>query len=131
MAYFEWADDMVIDNGVIDADHQQLVTLVNRLHTATSEGQGQEIVDQVLQEVLTYTIEHLRGEESLMASVNFPHLAGHKVGHQKFIERLETLRTQYESGSMTVASQLSTVLRDWLSLHIRRDDKALRKFLKH
>lgn len=24
MAYFEWADDMVIDNGVIDADHQQL-----------------------------------------------------------------------------------------------------------
>ena len=131
MAYFEWADDMVIDNGVIDADHQQLVTLVNRLHTATSEGQGQEIVDQVLQEVLTYTIEHLRREERLMASVNFPHLAGHKVGHQKFIERLETLRTQYESGSMTVASQLSTVLRDWLSLHIRRDDKALRKFLKH
>ena len=53
------------------------------------------------------------------------------MGHQKFIERLETLRTQYESGSMTVASQLSTVLRDWLSLHIRRDDKALRKFLKH
>ena len=131
MAYFEWADDMVIDNGVIDADHQQLVTLVNRLHTATREGQGQEIVDQVLQDVLQYTVEHLRGEESLMASVNFPHLAGHKVGHQKFIERLETLRTQYESGSMTVASQLSTVLRDWLSLHIRRDDKALRKFLKH
>ena len=131
MAYFEWADDMVIDNGVIDADHQQLVTLVNRLHTATSEGQGQEIVDQVLQEVLTYTIEHLRREGGLMASVNFPHLAGHEVGHQKFIERLDILRAQYESGSMTVASQLSTVLRDWLSLHIRRDDKALRKFLKH
>lgn len=30
MAYFERADDMVIDNGVIDADHQQLVTLVNQ-----------------------------------------------------------------------------------------------------
>ncbi|MFZ2298113.1 MAG: bacteriohemerythrin [Aquabacterium sp.] len=131
MAYFEWADDMVIDNGVIDADHRQLVTLVNQLHTATSEGQGQEIVDQVLQEVLKYTIEHLRREESLMASVNFPNLAGHKVGHQKFIERLDILRAKYESGSMTVASQLSTVLRDWLSLHIRRDDKELRKFLKH
>ena len=131
MAYFEWADDMVIDNGVIDADHQQLVTLVNQLHTATSEGQGQEIVDHVLHEVLTYTLEHLRREESLMASVNFPHLAGHKVGHQKFIEHLDSLRAKYEAGSMTVASQLSTVLRDWLSLHIRRDDKALRKFLKH
>lgn len=85
----------------------------------------------MLQEVLQYTVEHLRREESLMASVNFPHLEGHKVGHQKFIERQDILRAQYESGSMTVASQLSTVLRDWLSLHIRRDDKALRKFLKH
>ena len=131
MAYFEWADDMVIDNGVIDADHQQLVTLVNRLHTATSEGQGQEIVDQVLQEVLTYTIEHLRREESLMASVNFPNLVGHKAGHERFILRLKTLQAKYESGSVTVASQLSTVLRDWLSIHIRRDDKELRQFLKH
>lgn len=131
MAYFEWADDMVIDNGVIDADHRQLVTLVNQLHTATSEGQGQEIVDQVLQEALKYTLEHLRREENLMASINFPHLASHKENHQKFVERLNLLRAKYDSGSITVASQLSTVLRDWLSLHIRRDDKELRKFLKH
>ena len=80
MAYFVWADDMVIDNGVIDADHQQLVTLVNRLHTATSEGQGQEIVDQVLQEVLTYTIEHLRREESLMALGQFSPSGGTQSG---------------------------------------------------
>ena len=29
MAYFEWADDMVIDNGPIDEDHRKLVDLVN------------------------------------------------------------------------------------------------------
>ena len=29
MAYFEWADDMVIDGGAIDADHQHLVQTLN------------------------------------------------------------------------------------------------------
>ncbi len=36
MAYFEWAQDMVIDNGPIDADHRRLIDQVNELHTATS-----------------------------------------------------------------------------------------------
>mgnify|MGYP000004547040 FL=1 len=131
MAYFEWADDLVIDNGPIDADHKQLVALVNQLHTATSDGLGHEIVDQVLHDLLDYTAGHLRREESLMASVNFPNLVEHKAGHERFILRLKTLQAKYESGSVTVASQLSTVLRDWLSIHIRRDDKELRQFLKH
>ena len=38
MAYFQWADDMVIDNGPIDQDHRKLVEQVNALHTATTEG---------------------------------------------------------------------------------------------
>ena len=44
MAYFEWAQDMVIDNGPIDQDHRKLVEQVNALHTATTEGRGQEVV---------------------------------------------------------------------------------------
>ena len=36
MAYFEWAQDMVIDDGPIDADHRRLIDQVNELHTATS-----------------------------------------------------------------------------------------------
>ncbi|MBP8191062.1 MAG: hemerythrin family protein [Aquabacterium sp.] len=92
---------------------------------------GHEIVDQVLHDLLDYTAGHLRREESLMASVHFPNLVGHKAGHERFILRLKTLQAKYESGSVTVASQLSTVLRDWLSIHIRRDDKELRQFLKH
>ena len=38
MAYFEWADDMVIDGGPIDQDHRVLVDLVNELHSATVRG---------------------------------------------------------------------------------------------
>lgn len=130
MAYFEWADDMVIDHGPIDQDHRQLVELVNALHTATTDGRGQEIVAKILDDLVGYTVEHLRREEQLMESVKFPNLTGHKVGHDKFMEQIRGLKLKYDAGSITVASQLSTVLRDWLSLHIRRNDKEMLVFLK-
>jgi hemerythrin-like metal-binding protein len=130
MAYFEWADDLVIDKGPIDADHMQLVGLVNDLHTATSEGGGMEVVGKILEQLVQYTADHLHREEAYMASVNFQNLERHKVGHQKFIDQLRGLQQKYEAGSITVASQLSTVLRDWLSLHIRRSDKEILHFIR-
>ena len=120
MAYFERADDMVIDNGPIDEDHRKLVDQVNALHTATSQGRGQDVVAQLLGSLIADTHEHLRREEHLM----------HKQGHANFVEQLRDLQQKHQSGSITVASQLSTVLRDWLSLHIRRGDKELQRFLQ-
>lgn len=128
MAYFEWADDMEIDGGVIDDDHRVLVNLVNELHTATSRGVGREVVAQILQRTIDTTRDHLRREEALMAQKGFPDLDKHKMGHDAFIQSLYDLQAQHQNGGITVAAKLSSVLRDWLSLHIRRSDKKLRKF---
>lgn len=130
MAYFEWADDMVIDRGPIDMDHRHLVDLVNALHTATTDGRGQDVVARILEDLIRYTAEHLQREEQLMESLHFPNLARHQEGHQKFMTQIRDLKKLYDSGSITVAAQLSTVLRDWLSLHIRRSDKEILSFLK-
>ncbi len=131
MAYFEWADDLAIDaGGPIDQDHRHLVDMVNALHTATSEGRGREVVGPILEELIAYTDAHLRREEQEMARVRFPTLEEHLRWHRKFIADLNDLRRRYEAGSVTVAAQLSMVLRDWLSLHIRRSDRELREFLR-
>jgi hemerythrin-like metal-binding protein len=128
MAYFEWAQDMVIDNGPIDVDHKHLVDLVNNLHTATSEGRGHEVVGGILDDLVRYTMEHLRREEGMMERLKYPNLVGHKKGHDRFVADLTQLKQRYDEGRFTVAAQLSTVLRDWLSLHIRRSDKELLSF---
>lgn len=130
MAFFDWADDMVIDRGPIDADHMRLVELVNRLHDATSEGRGMEVVGDILKQLIDYTQDHLQREEAAMSAARFPQLEGHKLGHQKFIADLRGLQQRYEAGSIAVAAQLSSVLRDWLSLHIRRSDRSLLDFMR-
>lgn len=130
MAYFEWGPDLVIDNGTLDEDHQKLVALVNELHTATSQGLGHTVVSKVLSEVVLYTQEHLVREEALMAAIGFPGLVGHKQVHDRFMADMRDLQKKYASGSITVASQLSSKLRDWLSIHIRRSDKELIPYVK-
>lgn len=129
MAFFEWADDLVIDRGPIDADHLQLVAAVNELHTATTLGTGHEVVGDIIERLIDYTRQHFRREEQIMASAQFPGLLGHQAAHQKIIREIENLQIAHGIGSITVASQLSTLLRDWLSLHIRRSDKELLVFL--
>lgn len=127
MAYFEWAQDLVIDDGgPIDNDHRQLVDLVNELHTATSEGRGQEVVGDLMKRLIRYTVEHLQREEQLMAQLHFPNLERHRHYHAQFTAQLQELQQRYDQGSIAVASRLSGVLRDWLSLHIRRSDKEIR-----
>ena len=130
MAYFEWAQDMVIDNGPIDDDHRLLVDQVNLLHTATSQGRGQEVVAQLLGSIIAETQAHLRREEQMMERAQFPDLERHKQGHARFVEGLRQLQQKHQAGSITVAAQLSTLLRDWLSLHIRRYDKDIFHFMQ-
>jgi len=130
MAYFEWDNDMVIDNGPLDQDHRRLVDLVNELHTATAAGQGKTVVSRIMSELLFYTTDHLRREEQEMERVGFPNLEEHKRHHAEFMAGIQALVDKQAKGSITVASQLSTLLRDWLSVHIRRSDHELRVHMK-
>ena len=129
MAYFQWGSDMAIDNGLIDQDHQLLVTQVNTLHTATSQGRGHEIVGPLLEAIIRDTLRHIRHEEHQMQALGYPLLDEHKLGHQRFMADLERLRARYQAGGVTVAAQLCALLRDWLSVHIRRLDKELARFI--
>ena len=84
MAYFEWAQDMVIDNGPIDDDHRKLVEQVNLLQSATSKGRGQDVVAKLLGSIVAATQENLRREEHLQEVPKFPDLEGNKKRSASF-----------------------------------------------
>jgi hemerythrin-like metal-binding protein len=87
------------------------------------------MVAELLKELIADTAAHVQREEQFMHAIGYPDLAAHKSGHDDFIDDLRALQGKFEAGSITVASQLSSALRDWLSLHIRRYDKDIAHFL--
>lgn len=130
MAFFEWSADLEIDGADIDQDHRQLIDLINQLHQFTVDGQGREIVGEVLEQLLTYTEQHFQREERLMVSLGFPDVQQHQRKHEELTARMRELQQLHQAASMAVPSLLSSTLRDWLSLHIRRSDREIREHLK-
>lgn len=124
MAYFEWGDDLCVGNAQIDDDHRQLVKLVNDLHTATSQGEGRTVVGAILCSLIDYAREHFQHEEQHMERLRYSKLEAHKRQHRELLKTVLAMQARYEAGHITVAAQVSALLRDWLSIHIRREDKA-------
>lgn len=123
MTYYEWAEDLAIDHGPLDADHRLLIDQSNWLHDATNRGEGRAVVGNLMNQVLAATLEHVQREEHYMETLGYPRLDDHRRGHLRFVEELRFLQHRYQSGSIVVAAEFSTLLRDWLSLHVRRQDK--------
>lgn len=124
MAYFNWGDDLAVGNLQVDDDHKQLIGFVNELHTATSRGEGREVVGEILSGLIKYTQEHFQREEHYMERLRYPKLDAHRRQHAALIKTVLEMRDKYERGHVTVPAQVSALLRDWLSIHIRREDKA-------
>ena len=65
-----------------------------------------------------------------MGAAAFPGLVAHHKQHRTIVAQLEALADKQAEGSITVASPLSGLMRDGLSLHIRRSDRELVTFLQ-
>ncbi|MFD2365336.1 bacteriohemerythrin [Pseudoduganella sp. GCM10020061] len=123
MSYFSWTSDMSVGNTLLDHDHRVLVALVNDLHTATSRGEGREVVGAILDRLFAYTQQHFQREEHHMQRVQYSKAAEHTRLHQDLLRQVLELKARFDAGHVTVAAQVSALLRDWLSLHILRDDR--------
>ena len=63
---FAWKDSYSIGVQEIDAQHRRLFSLADELHSAMNAGKGKVVLEQVLQNLITYTKSHFAGEERLM-----------------------------------------------------------------
>jgi len=129
MAYFEWVDELIIDQGNIDKEHRKLVELINDLYDAAFQGLDRVKVGSIMAELVFYTQDHLLNEEEVMAAVGFPDLAAHKRDHVQFLAMLQDIQSKFNLGQTTSATQLAETLKVWLSNHICEADAKLRQYL--
>lgn len=129
MALMTWGPMLEVGFADIDKQHQHLVGLVNQLDDAMRAGKGREIVGKVLTELIRYTQYHFAFEEKLMDQWNISSAVAHKAEHAKLVQDVGAFKAKFDAGSATVSTELMGFLRDWLSSHILKTDKALAKEL--
>lgn len=129
MAYFSWTDDLSVGNRFIDKDHQTLIELINKLHDAMKQRQGDAILDSILFDLLVYTKGHFQREEAEMRRIDYAGFDAHVREHQGLLQSVNALRDAEGTDRSVMCIKVADFLQEWLRKHILGSDMELAKVI--
>lgn len=118
---FQWDNKYATGILNIDAQHQYLFALTNRLLRNTAENASLPIIAVTLAQLDDYVKEHFDLEEQMLREAGYAELAEHIAQHQSLKKRL------HEYGQRLLNESLSPIdfarfMQMWLSKHILQSD---------
>ncbi|MBN2525009.1 MAG: bacteriohemerythrin [Deltaproteobacteria bacterium] len=127
---FKWDKSWEIGLEEIDAQHRQLVDIINELGEAMKSRKTIDVIGNVLKELEDYTRKHFAFEEALMRRYGYEGLDAHKPLHVKFVSQLREFRNEAAGGSISIGVKMYNFLGDWLRGHIRGTDTQYAEVIK-
>ena len=128
MPLLEWSEELSCNVREIDEQHQLLVGMLNRLHQAMVQCQGQTVLASILGEMMDYTTYHFATEEKYMALFHYPEFQSHASEHEEFVRTVARFQREYEAGDVGLSVSVLNYLSSWLRDHILGSDKAFGPF---
>ena len=129
MALMDWNPTLSVKVRKFDDQHKKLVDLLNQLHDGMKAGQGNAVLGNVLQSLITYTSTHFKDEEQVMQANSYPDLARHRAEHEKLVKQVLDLQKKFQAGGAVLTLTVLSFLKDWLFTHIQGEDKKYGVFL--
>lgn|GEM_PF-782896 len=149
-----WRPAMAIDNGIIDHDHQLLISIINDFCETKPRFDGTAELQRILVRLHHYINTHFAREEQLQAACNFPARLEHHAAHRELHDRLDMLSEQVAAldkmaktslpavleGDLAMIDhdvaqnyvdahhELGLLLRHWVVEHILKNDLAMRPY---
>jgi hemerythrin len=71
---------------LIDQQHQELVSMLNRLNDAVKNNESREDIYRIIDDVIAFTRLHFATEEQLMIQSGYTEIEWHKDKHKELIQ---------------------------------------------
>jgi hemerythrin len=130
MEPIEWTDSFSVGVALFDAQHRQLIDMLNKMIKDSAATTRSETVADVLTDMTNYAQEHFKSEEDLMIEHGYPHLDEHRHQHHGFQEKAARLCFATVKGQTSVPQELLEYLQQWLIRHILQADMAFKPFFE-
>jgi hemerythrin len=88
----QWREEMTVDHGMIDHDHQTLIAIINAFCDATPSADALPELQAILDKLERYTAEHFGREEALQHKAQYAFLEAHHHEHLDLIRELTEIR---------------------------------------
>jgi hemerythrin len=120
MQHVTWNQNWNTGIQVIDAQHHRIVHYINQLRDAIQDD-DRTVVEEVLDDLVDYTLSHFAFEESLQAQAEYEYFDEHKKTHDRFAGQVADYQARVVAGE-DVTRDLLDDLQDWLINHITHED---------
>ena len=133
ITYFEifpWHKNFETGITVIDAQHQQLVHILNRLAAHLANRASPVLLNKIFDELAEYAEHHFKTEEKIWKKYfnNDIWFTSHEKTHDNFSAQVEALKNKEQKGSIDdLIQEIVSFLSHWLANHILNTDKRMAK----
>jgi len=127
MKVIEWSDELSVGNEHIDAQHRDIIKMVNRLVESRDQSLNASDVSHALTSLMQFMKQHFKDEEEMMRKNGCPWLDEHVKEHIHFAERLTEIFTTADDDLLR---RTIPFLRDWLVGHLATEDMKSRSYLR-
>jgi hemerythrin len=129
MALFNWSNEYSVNIKEIDEQHKVLISLINELHDKMKVGKAKEVLGDILDKLIDYTVYHFKHEENLFASNGYPDSNIHKTVHVGLVQQVKEIKKNFEGGKVVLSMEVMNFLKGWLGNHILGTDKKYSSYL--
>lgn len=130
MDAFVWDERYMTGENIVDSEHQQLVSIINRVVEQVSNETPESEISEILSQLVNYAVVHFQHEEELMAEMGCDSrfIAAHTAIHREFASQVVKMREFSGAGSGT--EDLLRFLTNWLAHHILGIDQAMARQIR-
>ena len=118
-----------LDLSSIDNEHRIQIGLLNALYDAVNNKKPASEINQILNQLTTYSELHFMSEELLMRMYAYPDYDDHVHDHEAMTEFLNDIMKTVTAGQDSLALKTASDMRQFLVSHISTRDEALSEYL--
>ncbi len=125
-ARLEWSDEMSVGIVSFDEEHKHILDLINRLEDALAGEHGREVLSNIFDTMIDYTVTHFENEEAYFDKHDYPEKEAHINEHRELTKKVLDLNREKR---YVFPDNVSEFLRAWIRDHIRKIDKRYGDYL--
>ena len=121
-----WQDKYALGVVEIDEQHRKLFEIAGEIEALLNDEFITDKYDDIvaiLGELKDYTIQHFKDEEEFMLSNKFPMFLTHKIMHNDFVEKIESIDlSKVDNEQNLYLKEILNFVAEWLVEHILVED---------
>jgi hemerythrin-like metal-binding protein len=129
MALIEWKKEFEVGVPDVDHEHQEIINLINNLHTAMSGENATISVMDFLGEIHAHVSAHFALEEKIMRTRKYDQYRDHKADHERLLDELRDIMDDFEENAYFSDQEFAAHVERWFIEHFKTKDARLHKHL--